>query len=165
MTRIPQLLLRTALLLTAALAAVTAHAGVSVGVSIGVPVVGAWGGPYGAIGVHYGGYYGPRHPHYYRPGCCAVWPGVAFVAPWYAPIVVEAPAVVQAPAPTPPVVIPPSRPEPIVYPRNGQDAQQTEADRQACDRWATTQQAAMSDATVFRRAVEACMDGRGYTMR
>jgi hypothetical protein len=26
-------------------------------------------------------------------------------------------------------------------------------------------QAAMSDSSVFQRAVEACMDGRGYTLR
>lgn len=65
------------------------------------------------------------------------------------------------PAPPPP----PLRPEPIIYPRNGQGAQQQEADRQECNRWATTQPAAMNDASVFNRAVEACMDGRGYTMR
>ena len=58
-----------------------------------------------------------------------------------------------------------SRPDPIIYPRNGQGAQQTEADRQDCNRWATTQPNAMSDASVFNRATEACMDGRGYTLR
>jgi hypothetical protein len=56
-------------------------------------------------------------------------------------------------------------PEPIIYPRNGQDAQQLEADRQECNRWATTQPSAMADSSVFNRATEACMDGRGYTMR
>jgi hypothetical protein len=56
-------------------------------------------------------------------------------------------------------------PEPIVYPRNGQTPAQTEADRQECNRWATTQPSAMADAAVFQRAVAACMDARGYTVR
>ena len=43
--------------------------------------------------------------------------------------------------------------------------QQTEIDRQECNRWATTQPSAVADAGVFQRAVEACMDGRGYTMK
>lgn len=58
-----------------------------------------------------------------------------------------------------------SPPEPIIYPRNGQNAQQIEADRQDCNRWATTQPSAMADSSVFNRATEACMDARGYTMR
>ena len=56
-------------------------------------------------------------------------------------------------------------PDPIFYPRNGQTAAQTEADRQDCNRWATTQAGAMSDAQIFQRATYACMDGRGYTVR
>jgi hypothetical protein len=56
-------------------------------------------------------------------------------------------------------------PDPVIYPRNGQNPQQTEADRQDCNRWATTQPAAMADASVFHRAVLACMDGRGYTLK
>ncbi len=56
-------------------------------------------------------------------------------------------------------------PDPIIYPRNGQSAQQIEADRQDCNRWATTQPAAMADASVFHRAVAACMDGRGYSLK
>ena len=63
------------------------------------------------------------------------------------------------------IEVTPARPDPIIYPRNGQSAQQTEADRQECNRWATTQPSAMSDASVFNRATEACMDGRGYTLR
>ena len=56
-------------------------------------------------------------------------------------------------------------PEPIFYPRNGQSASQLEADRQACNRWATTQPSAMADAGVFHRATQACMDAQGYTSR
>lgn len=62
------------------------------------------------------------------------------------------------PAPTP-------LPDPIIYPRNGQSAEQLEQDRQDCNRWATTQPQAMADAQVFQRATAACMDGRGYTVR
>lgn len=70
--------------------------------------------------------------------------------------------VAQPVAPPPP---PRPEPDPIVYPRNGQSPTQTEADRQECNRWATTQPAAMADAAVFQRAVAACLDGRGYTIR
>ncbi len=54
---------------------------------------------------------------------------------------------------------------PIVYPRNGQTAAQTEDDRQACGRWASAQPGATTDGQVFDRAMDACMDGRGYTVR
>ncbi|MFA6262652.1 MAG: hypothetical protein WC760_14400, partial [Bacteroidia bacterium] len=64
-----------------------------------------------------------------------------------------------------PVSVPSTKPDPEIYPRNGQSAQQTEGDRQECNRWAVTQPSAVADASVFQRAVEACMDGRGYTMR
>jgi hypothetical protein len=46
----------------------------------------------------------------------------------------------------------------------GPERQLTEADRRV-HRWATTQPAAVADAGVFQRAVEACMDGRGYTLK
>ena len=48
---------------------------------------------------------------------------------------------------------------------HGQTAAQTEADRQDCNRWATTQRDAMSDAGIFHRASLACLEGRGYTVR
>jgi hypothetical protein len=60
---------------------------------------------------------------------------------------------------------PPASPDPIFYPRNKQGAAQTEADRRDCNAWATSQPQAMADAKVFQRAAEACMDGRGYTVR
>jgi hypothetical protein len=59
----------------------------------------------------------------------------------------------------------PSAPAPVVYPRNNQSAEQQEADQRACNTWATTQPAAMNDASVFQRSVAACMDGRGYTLK
>ncbi|HEY8972650.1 MAG TPA: hypothetical protein VIN75_00430 [Burkholderiaceae bacterium] len=78
-------------------------------------------------------------------------------------VVVAAPPGADASATAPPP--PPPAPDPIFYPRNGQGAEQTEADRRDCNSWATTQPNAMADAKVFQRATEACMDGRGYTMR
>lgn len=83
-------------------------------------------------------------------------------------VVVQAPAEADSaqtiPPPVPaPAVKPP--PAPVIYPRNGQNAEQTESDRQDCNRWATTQPAAMADGEVFQRAVAACMDARGYTVR
>ena len=83
------------------------------------------------------------------------------------PPVYYPPAPVYA-TPAPVYSAPPQAPlaaDPIFYPRNGQTAAQTEADRQDCNRWATTQPRAMADASIFQRATFACMDGRGYTAR
>jgi len=99
-------------------------------------------------------------PYYYANGVyyTAVVGGPGYVVAAPPPPNVEATPVLPAP-------MQPPRPDPIIYPRNGQSNAQLEADRQDCNRWATTQPSAMSDASVFNRAVEACMDGRGYTMR
>ena len=91
--------------------------------------------------------------HYYGP---AWYPGYVVVEPpplaYYEPLPARAPALRMPP-------------DPIFYPREGQNAAQTEADRQACNRWATTQANAMAEASVFHRATLACMEGRGYTVR
>lgn len=90
-----------------------------------------------------------------------------YPSPWYAypsPVVV-APPVAYAEPPAAPAPAVPAPPDPIFYPRSGQSAAQLEADRQACNRWATTQPSAMGDASVFHRATLACMDARGYTSR
>lgn len=73
----------------------------------------------------------------------------------------EAATAQVVPAPPPPQ----PKAEPIIYPRNGQSNEQLENDRRDCNRWATTQPNAQADSSVFNRAVEACMDGRGYTMK
>ena len=73
----------------------------------------------------------------------------------------EAATAQVVPAPPPPQ----PKAEPIIYPRNGQSNEQLENDRRECNRWATTQPNAQADSSVFNRAVEACMDGRGYTMK
>jgi hypothetical protein len=103
-------------------------------------------------------YYGaPWYPGYAYPG---------YAYPGY--VVVEPPPVAYhyEPPPLPPREPAARRlPDPIFYPREGQTAAQTEGDRQACNRWATTQPNAMADASVFHRATLACMEGRGYTVR
>lgn len=127
-------------------------------------------------------YYGPpshHHHHHYRgPGLGGLVLGLAVAIPLIAlanqaerqPEVVYVPPPAPLPppvviAPPAPVYVAPSRPAPVIYPRNGQSPEQLEFDRRECNRWATTQQAAMADSSVFNRAVEACMDGRGYTLR
>jgi hypothetical protein len=149
---------------------------------------GGWhggGGHYGGHGWYGGwGYWGPG---YYWPGYWGVGLGVAAVgysAPYYPYYgyyggyygypAYPAPAtgyVVSQPQPGDQTVrsgqpvpsAPP--PDPIFYPRHGQSPAQTEVDRQDCNRWATTQSGAMSDAQIFQRATFACMDGRGYSSR
>ncbi|MDT9002399.1 hypothetical protein RQP53_24170 [Paucibacter sp. APW11] len=142
----------------------------------------AMAGPHGG----HGRWEPPRHHHHHHGGVGVggLLLGLAVAVPLIAlasqaerdrqPDVVYQPVYQPVPAPPPPVQwrsyepVPapvPSRADPIIYPRNGQGAWQTEADRQECNRWATTQQAAMQDSSVFNRAVAACMDGRGYTMR
>ena len=98
-------------------------------------------------------------PYYYANGvyyAAAPGQGYAVVAP---------PPGADAAQPVPAAPAPKALPEPILYPRNAQSPAQTEADRQECNRWATSQPTAMTDAQVFQRAVAACMDGRGYTVR
>ncbi|MFG6465762.1 hypothetical protein [Roseateles sp. BYS87W] len=126
----------------------------------------------------------PRH-HHGGSGLGALVLGLAVAVPLIAlaheasrppePVYVPPPAplpppVVYAPAPPVAYVAPRRAPVvsaavPVIYPRNGQSPAQQEADYQDCNRWATTQQAAMADTSVFNRAVDACMDGRGYTLR
>jgi hypothetical protein len=98
-------------------------------------------------------------PYYYADGVYyAIVPG------GYQVVTPPPGADIAAPVAPPP---PPAAavPDPIIYPRNGQSPAQTEIDRRECNTWATTQPNAMNDARVFQRAVEACLDGRGYTLR
>jgi hypothetical protein len=94
-------------------------------------------------------------PYYYANG---VYYAAATAGPGY--VVVAPPPGAQAAEPGPRVP-----PEPVIYPRDGQDAAQTDADREECGDWAAEQRGAESDPDVWRRAFEACMDGRGYTVR
>jgi hypothetical protein len=120
--------------------------GVGLGLGIGaIGYYGGWWGPYGYAPYYYDGYYN------------------------------QAPTVIVDPGP-PTLVDPASRagqpvpqasrsPDPIFYPNKGQSAATVESDRRECNRWATTQNGAMSDASIFQRATFACMEGRGYTVR
>ncbi len=96
-----------------------------------------------------------------------LWIGGSYL--YYANGVYYAPSgtgyMVVAPPPATETATPATLPEPVIYPRNGQSAEQTEIDRRECNRWATTQPAAIQDAGVFQRAFAACMDARGYTVR
>jgi hypothetical protein len=87
------------------------------------------------------------------------------VAPGRGYVVVAAPPGIDTTQTAAPPAPAPATPDPIFYPRSNQSAAQTEADRRDCNSWATTQPNAMADAKVFQRATEACMDGRGYTVR
>lgn len=131
---------------------------------------GGWWGPgllLGGIGLgvalssrpYYDSYYGPSYYGGYSYG-----PSYVVAAP---PTVVydSGPAVVQTITSQPVPVARNNMPDPVVYPKNGQTASQTEADRQACNRWATSQPQAMNDASVFQRATLACLEGRGYTVK
>ena len=126
---------------------------------------GGWGwDPLWGVGLGLGLGLAAASPYYYDNG-----PGVVYVNPpvYYPPAPVyypPAPVYVQAP-PMQPAPVQSTSAEPIFYPRTGQSAAQTEADRQECNRWATTQPKAMADGSVFQRAPFACMDGRGYTPR
>jgi hypothetical protein len=115
------------------------------GLGLGIGAIGY----YGAYG--YDGYYG------YPPYVVSDDPGYVVVDPPVTGNVVR-----SAGQPVPAVS---SAPDPIFYPKNGQSAAKTDADRQECNRWATTQAGAMSDASIFQRATFACMEGRGYTVR
>ncbi len=160
--------LAAALLLAVAPLASSARGRVGVDLMLAWPMmVSPWG--YGELGValpltavtvQFGGlHYRHHHGQWYRP-----W-GLRWM------LVVPPPGLMLPPpdatpepaAPALPAV--PSKPDPVIYPRQGQSSAQTEADRRDCNRWATTQPAAVADAAVFHRAVEACMDGRGYTLK
>jgi len=121
-----------------------------VGIGLGFGAVGYWGAyPY------YGGYYAgyPYYGGYYDAPVAVVDPIYSTVEPNNATRTGQ------------PVPQGGQAPEPIFYPKNGQSAAQTESDRRECNRWATTQNGALTDASIFQRATFACMEGRGYTVR
>ena len=63
--------------------------------------------------------------------------------------------------------------EVYVYPRNGQSEEQTATDRYECHKWAVSQSGfdptkgaqASGNSADYRRALGACMDGRGYSAK
>ena len=141
---------------------------------------GGWhGGGWHGGGYYHGGYY--RGGWGYSPfwGVVGLGLGLGLADAYYYDrpdyVVVNQPPYYYGPPPAPVAVYPSTAPaapapaataaDPIFYPRNGQNATQVEADRRACNSWATTQPRAMADASIFQRATLACMDGRGYTAR
>ena len=145
---------------------------------------GGWnhGGVWGHRGGHRGGWgYGPfwgglglgigfgalaySAPYYYGGYYAYPYPGY-IVGPGVADYVIAEPATGDRVVRSSGQPVPAMRaPDPIFYPKNGQTPAKTEADTQDCNRWATTQAGAMSDASIFQRATFACMEGRGYTVR
>jgi hypothetical protein len=125
-----------------------------------------WGGlglglGIGAVG-YYGGWWGPYAPAYapyYSDGYYYDAAPAVIVSPGAATLVDPAPRSGQ------PVPQASRSPDPIFYPNKGQSAAAIESDRRECNRWATTQNGAMADASIFQRATFACMEGRGYTVR
>jgi len=118
--------------------------------------------------------HGHRHHRHHRH--CCFWPfwggvgvGIGFGSyydgePWYpGDVLLESPPGVYYE--TLPIDAGPAGIDLVIYPRNGQSPEQTEEDRRDCNRWAATQPDAVAHAGVFRRAVVACMDARGYTVR
>jgi hypothetical protein len=142
---------------------------------------GYYGGHYGWYHGHYGWYWGPGlfwywgWPYYYPP---------AYYYPYYYP-----PPTYNYSSPPPADYSPPtgdvSQPppgggQPFIYPRQGQSQEKQAQDRSQCQAWATSQTGVdptkpppqgLSEAQLaqkggeFFRAFDACMDGRGYTVR
>ena len=149
--------------------------GIGIGLGVGAGAAyGYYGGGYPAYRGYYGGWrprigvYVPVLPAVYSTWYYAGSPYYYADGVYYAPgsnsgyTVVEPPPAGDLVAGTAP---PKGPPEPVVYPRNQQSAEQTERDRQDCNRWATEQPNAVADASVFQRAAAACLDARGYTVR
>ncbi len=124
-----------------------------------------WGGP------------GPGHGHGLPAFSREVWIGSAlyFLAAgsyymWNADrkeyVVVEAPQTVAS--------VPPTSYDVIAYPARGQTAEQQARDRYECHSWAVSQSGfdpaaatsapAQSAADYYRRALGACLNGRGYSI-
>jgi len=95
-------------------------------------------------------------------------------------VVQPAPNVVGQPAQAPVVPQPPPAtvaqgPDPVfIYPKNGQGEQQQATDRYECHRWAVSQTgfdptlsvgAAPQKHIDYQRALGACLEGRGYTVK
>jgi hypothetical protein len=90
----------------------------------------------------------------------------------------ETPAPAAAPPAAPPAA-PAARADIFLYPRNGQSEAQQATDRYECHRWAADQTGfdptapsngtaaspAGADPASYRRAMSACLEGRGYSVK
>lgn len=145
---------------------------------------GVWYAPYGPRWVVVGppiGFFAPVLPPFYT----TLWfGGVPYYYANDTYYVYRGPAQgyeVVAPPPTaadnvPPDAAPAAASEFYIYPRSGQDDAQQSKDRYECHRWAADQtgfdptQPAAAGATqdlrpAYRRAIVACLEGRGYTVK
>jgi hypothetical protein len=140
------------------------------------------GGYYGGYGGgHYGGY-GGGYYDWWAPW--AVIGGAAVLAPYYYPPYYYAPPPVvireQPPVYQPAPSVPPSTAERMfIYPRKGQSEKLQAKDRYECHRWVLSQTgydpiqptSGMPEVQLnhmradYQRAMGACLDGRGYTMK
>ena len=132
---------------------------------------------HGGGGHHHGGHH---HGGYRHGGSGWVWGGLGLglglglanyysTYPWYVVdpgyVVVDPPVVYENVRPIYGTPVPARSARPVIYPRNGQSAERTDADANACSEWAGQQPNATTDAGVFQRGIAACMDARGYTLR
>ena len=130
-----------------------------------------WGpGPFfwGAVGLGIGlnAYYGgPWYPGNAGYAGYAPYPGYVVVEPAPVVVVQEAQPAAQPVAAAAAQARTGAAVDPVIYPRNGQSAAQIDKDRQECVQWAVAQPRALADASVYQRAIAACMDGRGYSLR
>ena len=150
---------------------------------------GYWGG--GHWGGGYGGWWAPwaviggaavlapyYAPYYYSPYYYPYYDSY-YYSPYYAPppvVIREQPPVYAQPAPAAP---PASAERIFVYPRKGQSEKLQAKDRYECHSWAVSQthydptqptygtpEAQLNQMRAdYKRAMSACLDGRGYTMK
>ena len=135
-----------------------------------------------ARGGHWGGHGGWWVPWAVLGGAAALAP--YYYAPYYSPYYAPPPVVIREQPPVyfqPASSVTPSPTERIfVYPRKGQSEELQAKDRYECHSWAVTQTGydPIQPAAVempeaqrnqmradYHRALDACLDGRGYTMR
>jgi len=133
-----------------------------------------------ALPLGYSTYWWGGVPYYYWQGVYYVW------SPDYGEYVVTDPppvtgGVAEGAAPPPAAQAPPGDSRGAmslyVYPKNGQSEQQTASDRYQCHQWAVSQtgfdptnsasdtQAATATPENYKRAVTACLEARGYSVR
>ena len=127
-----------------------------------------------------GGYWGWWAPWAIIGGAAVLAPYYdPYYSPYYAPppvVIREQPPVYVNPAPA---VLPSSAERIFIYPRKGQSEELQAKDRYECHRWAVSQigydptqpTSGMPETQLnqmradYNRAMDACLDGRGYTMR
>ena len=127
-----------------------------------------------------GGYWGWWAPWAIIGGAAVLAPYYdPYYSPYYAPppvVIREQPPVYVNPAPA---VLPSSAERIFIYPRKGQSEELQAKDRYECHRWAVSQigydptqpTSGMPETQLnqmradYNRAMGACLDGRGYTMR